>query len=114
MKTYLVNAISPTMFRLPCLLGVREAGVDDARRLLSRGYECAIGHPGTAQLASKLLGVEASRCRRIQLAGLKPGAPLVVLTLRFRPPEGKVYSYEELQDLLEKGQIGLYIVEVEG
>ena len=107
---YLVNAISPAMFTLPIEVAIYEASVEEAKAVLSGGFTCAIGHPGTAALAARLLGIDPQRCQRLQLSGLSRGDQLIVLTLRFRPPEGRVYDEDELLALLHQGQIALYLV----
>jgi len=113
MAVYLANAFSPSMIPLSpgeaAQLCLRRLTVEEARRLLAQGFECAIGHASTAQLAAELLGVDTSGCQRRMIA-LQPGDTAVILTLTFRPPEGRIYSYEELRELLGQGRIGLWAV----
>lgn len=110
MAVILANAFSPTM--LPLAEGeaeeicVEKLGLEKARRLAEKVDYCAIGHESTARLAKELLGVSV-KCER-KFVVLSPGSTLLVITLAFRPPEGKVYSYQELLELLETGKIVFY------
>ena len=117
-RVILANAFSLNM--LPLAEGqaaeicVKRIDLDDARRLVDAAaytgrLECAIGHASTAKLAEELLDTIALGCER-KMIQLQPGDTLIALTLSFRPPEGKVYSCEELVELLEQGKLGFYAV----
>ena len=71
---------------------------------------CAIGHPSTAKLLNSLLNTQYN-CERKQI-NLQKGDILYTIVLSFRPPEGKVYSTEELMQLYEQGKISFYRVRV--
>jgi hypothetical protein len=69
--------------------------LDEARKLLNDGgFVSAVGHPGTAQLLTELLGVQVP-VNRVAVQ-LKSGDIGIHFVLRERLPEGKVLSKEEL------------------
>src|SRR5438105_683129 len=68
-----------------------------ARALLAGGFTSAIGHPGTAQFLSALLGAEVP-ANRVTIA-MQPGDGALVLRLHARLPEGPVLSREEIAQL---------------
>jgi len=74
--------------------------------VLSGGFVSVVGHPGTAELLTSLLGLEVLM-NRVQLA-LKPGDVLVVVQIGVRLQEGQVLSYQELLQLYEDGKITFY------
>jgi hypothetical protein len=77
---------------------IRKASVEEVRRLLqSNQFVSAVGHQATAVLLTQLLGVEVPM-NRITIKA-QPGDILVHFVLKERLPEGKVLSYEELQQL---------------
>ena len=116
-RVYLANAFSLSMLLLKqgeaAQVCVKRIGVEDAKRIIEDAmrsgiFECAIGHASTAQLAADLLDM-ALLCGRTQIT-MKPGDTIIALTLTFRPPEGKVYSYDELMRLYGEGKIAFYAV----
>jgi hypothetical protein len=71
--------------------------VDEARSLMTGGFTSAVGHQGTAEIMSRLLGTEVPMNRvAIQM---QPGDRAVVFRLLTRLPEGAVLSAEELAAL---------------
>ena len=107
-EVVLTNAFSLSMIPWErALIFVREISLDEVKRLLSRGFESAIGHESTAAFLSKLLGVEV-KCERKQVY-LVPSVTLVVFQLISRLPEGKVLTEEELSNVKYK----FYIVSLE-
>jgi len=98
---YLLNAlVVPIDFEQhpQVTVKIRKATVEEVRQLLStKGFVSAIGHQGTAQLLTELLGVEIP-FNRLSIK-LRPGDVCVHFVLRQRIPEGKVLSYEELRQL---------------
>jgi hypothetical protein len=72
--------------------------VEEAKALLaSQPFVSAVGHEGTAQLLSRLLGVQIP-FNRINVF-MKPGDVGIHFFLRERLPEGKVLSETELLKL---------------
>jgi len=71
--------------------------VEEARRRLAGGFVSAVGHSGTAEFLSELLGVEVA-VNRIR-AQMRPGDRAVVLLLKQRLPEGKVLGAEEMRSM---------------
>ena len=68
------------------------------KKALQRGeLQSAVGHEGTAQLLSRLLGVEIKAERRTIF--LQKGDEALHFFLKQRLPEGTVLSEEELQKL---------------
>src|SRR5207253_134920 len=68
--------------------------VERARELLADGFTSAIGHAGSAEFLSALLGVDVP-VNRVAIA-MQPGDRALVLRLQGRLPEGAVLSREEL------------------
>jgi hypothetical protein len=100
MTVYLLNSlIVPIDFSKLASVWVRmrKAEVDEVRQLLSQGFVSAIGHEGTARLLTELLGVQVPY-NRVSVS-LQPGDVAIHFVLRARLPEGKILSYEELQNL---------------
>jgi hypothetical protein len=76
---------------------IRKANIDEVREILRGGFISAVGHKATADLLTELLGIEIP-FNRVAIA-VKPGDICVHFVLRTRIPEGKILSYEELQQL---------------
>jgi len=94
---YLVNAFTPAM-----IAGVERTGaiVEFCPVQAEEVPDCesAVGHEGTAMLLSQILGRPIDVCRRT--LKLKEGDCVYLFQLLgARPPEGKVYSKEELEAL---------------
>ena len=116
-KLYLVNAFSPSM--IPTAVGkeveltLKRIDLTTARRMIARrrkaNIDCAIGHSSTAFLAGVLLGINPKSCSRKMIA-LARGDKALILTLTFRPPEGKVYTYKEMVKLYKAGKVGLWVL----
>jgi hypothetical protein len=111
---YLLNAFSPSMFADKESIGVyfQKLTVKEARDYFNhaqrRGYNIisAIGHEGTAKLLSQILDHEVPFDRKqISLSKSESG---LIITLAFRPEEGRIYSYEELMELFAENKIVLY------
>jgi hypothetical protein len=100
MTVYLLNSlIVPADFSTSRTIWVRmrRADIDEVRQLLHRGFVSAIGHESTSILLTELLGVKVP-FNRIAVS-VKPGDIIIHFVLKTRLPEGKVLSYEELQQL---------------
>jgi len=80
----------------------RLISVDEAKQLLASGFVSAVGHQSTAEIMSAVLGIPVLY-NRAQVY-LEPGDEAVCFILRSRPPEGRVLSKEELQ------QLGFYFI----
>jgi len=82
-----------------------------AREIIEKSEDVvfAIGHESTAKLLSQLLGIEIKAERKT--IKLKHGDKLIIAQLMIRPPEGKVYTFQELLDLLSKNKIILLYIE---
>ncbi|MGC8979576.1 STIV orfB116 family protein [Caldisericum sp.] len=113
-KFYLLNSFSPSMFGKQDFVGAafQKISFQEAKEgfnsFRSRGYEIisAIGHEGTARLLSQILDYEVP-FNRIQIT-LSEGDIGLIITLAFRPEEGRVYNYEELKQFFDEGKIVLY------
>jgi hypothetical protein len=76
----------------------RRVTVEEAKAILaSQPFTSAVGHEGTAQLLSKLLGVHILFNR--QTIFMQPGDRALHFFLRTRLPEGRVLSEDELKGL---------------
>lgn len=89
-KPYLLNAFSANLLvSFPAQVQFTPLSTDAARELLVGGFLSAVGHPDTAALFSRLLGLEVP-VRRVS-ATLPPGAWAVLGQYRgARLPEGVV------------------------
>ena len=95
------NAFSLSMIqKTPAAIGVWEVSLEQVKKLLSNGFTSAVGHPSTAQLLTKLLGVNVP-VNRVQVK-LDDNTILVVFQLMQRLPEGKILTEEELKQLPHK------------
>ena len=74
-----------------------DISVDEARVVLADGFQSAVGHQGTADVLSAVLGVHVPFNR--QAIVMQPGDKAVVFRLKTRLPEGVVLTAEELQQL---------------
>jgi hypothetical protein len=80
----------------------RIVGLSEARRLLENGFISAVGHQSTAEIISAVLGIYVPYNR--QSVYLEPSDEAVCFILKTRPPEGRVLSIEEIE------QIGYYFI----
>lgn len=69
----------------------------------SSDFTSAVGHPGTAEVMSTLLGTEVVPNR--VMVEFETGDEALVFKLNCRLPEGKVLSADELRDLPYKWKI---------
>lgn len=106
---YILNSFSPNMISKEATVSFAEITREEASAILNRhgnDYFSAIGHEGTAKLASNLLYSEIPT-NRAQIT-LNKGDSGLIVTLSFRPEEGKVYDYVELCKLHDEGKIKIY------
>jgi hypothetical protein len=83
---------------------VKTINSEDAVTWVEAGpFVTAIGHEGTAIVASEMLGREIKADRIF--VDLQPGDEALVLKLNGRLPEGKVLSAEELRDFPKEWKI---------
>jgi len=99
---YLLNAFSlqtlDMSFSMKARVEVRKIGVEEAKRLLEgREFISAVGHESTAEVISKVLGMKIP-VNRIRIT-LNEGDEAVVFQLHGRPPEGKILSAEEIEQV---------------
>jgi hypothetical protein len=112
---FLANAFSLNMLGVIPQQGltvrVRPISLEEVKALLQQGFESAVGHQGTAEVITTLLGlpVEANRVA----IRLNPGDKLVVFQLGTRLAEGQVLSAEEVWDLYNRGLASFSLVEVQ-
>ncbi len=115
-KIYLSNAFSLNMLNFnpevsaPVRLFVRPISLNQVKSLLELGFESAVGHQSTADILTKLLGIEVPANRTA--IKLQSGDILIVFQLHIRLAEGQVLSKEEVLDLYNKGQASFVMVEV--
>ena len=85
---------------------VSEITLEQAKAMVSNGdFISAVGHPGTAQVLSSLLGVQIAP-NRIEVS-LQPGDKALAFKILGRLPEGRILSAEEVKAFPYK----LYLVE---
>jgi hypothetical protein len=98
MTVYVLNSlIVPADLSRPAIILMRRAMVEEVKTLLARGFVSAVGHEGTANLLTKLLGVNIPT-NRISVKA-EPGDVLIHFALKTRLPEGKVLTEEELRGM---------------
>jgi Domain of unknown function (DUF1874). len=95
-RLFLANAFALSMLSADtATIAVQVVPIDLVRELLaSREFINAVGHQSTAELLSQLLDMPIEM-NRIEIK-LERGDELIVFQLMVRPPEGKVYTKEEL------------------
>lgn len=101
-KPLLLNAFSISMVNLPSVVKFEEATLEEVRQLVAEGFESGVGHQGTAQVLSELLGVQVP-VNRVQVS-LKKGQVAIVFQLMVRLAEGQILSSEEVKQLLAQGK----------
>jgi hypothetical protein len=70
----------------------------DARKLVTKDYiRSAIGHESTAQVISTLLGIDCPKNRMTYRQ--RPGDVALIFKLNSRPPEGKILSVDDIEDI---------------
>lgn len=96
---YIANAFSLAMIsEVPAVIRIDEISLEEAKRLLSAGdFVSAVGHEATADVVSRLTGVDI-KFNRINIK-LDKGDQLIVFQLLGRLPEGKILSEEEIKSL---------------
>jgi len=113
-KLYLLSAFSLNMVphRGWIHIHLREVSPEEAgaivREAKAKGKDVisAVGHASTAQLMSKLLGIEVPVNRA--MVAFEDGDEAIVFQLMIRLQEGQVLNEEELQQLLSEGKIKLF------
>ena len=101
---FLANAFSVNMLsQLPAVVKFEEISLEEAKRILANGFESAVGHQGTSQLLSQLLGIQVPTVRR-ELK-LSKGQTVIIFQLLVRLQEGQVLSAEEVQKLYSEGKV---------
>ncbi|MEM4535319.1 MAG: DUF1874 domain-containing protein [Desulfurococcaceae archaeon] len=106
-NVYLVNTFSLNMLKeldnVVITLYVKELSVEEFCKELRGNVISAIGHASTAAIINTLCGTNLI-ANRVEVK-VNDGDELIIFQLTIRPPEGKVYSIEELKQLLERKQI---------
>ena len=80
--------------------------LDDARRIVSDhagNLDSAIGHQSTAEIMTTLLGTEIPVNR--QMFTQEVGQAALVFKPNGRPPEGKILTVEEIEEIGYKFQV---------
>ena len=78
---------------------LRTISLDDAKDLIAdhESLDSAIGHESTAQIMTELLGVDVPVNR--QMFEQQPGQKALVFKLNGRPPEGKILTAKEIDEI---------------
>jgi len=105
MTRYLLN--SPIVAIPPedreAIIYVKKLTLEEAREWAKGDFISAIGHESTALMLTSLLGVDVP-VNRIRIS-LKEGDEALVTQFLVRPPEGKIWSLRELEQLWREGKI---------
>jgi len=110
---YVGNAFSISMLRelSNTIVEFKKISLEKARELVKeKEFISFVGHPSTAEVMSKLLGIEIP-ANRISVE-LDMGDEVLVMSLNQRLPEGKVLGKEELEELVKQGKIQWWLVRV--
>ena len=113
-KLYILSAFALSMIkdRGWIHIHIKEVAPEEAgaivREAKAKGKDVisAVGHASTAQLMTKLLGVEVPVNRTV--VTFEDGDEAIVFQLMIRLQEGQVLNEEELQQLLREGKIKLF------
>ncbi len=109
---YLLNTFSLNMLECSrAFVEVKELSTDEAKGLLeSRGFVSYVSHPSTAQVLSELLGRKVEYRRENLRLPNRAGA--IVFQIRKRPPEGGIFTTQELEEILDRKLYTFYRVDV--
>ncbi|MCY0882327.1 MAG: DUF1874 domain-containing protein [Acidianus infernus] len=106
MVLYIVNAQITPFKGKQAVFKEERITIEEAKELVRHNnFISAVGHESTAKLLSQLLGVEIPTSR--QQIFLEPSDKALAFVLKSRPPEGKVLTLEELN------QIGFELILIE-
>ena len=95
MKTYVLNTPVITNYGV---FKFEKIDIENAKKLLkSSNFISAVGHKGTADIMSRLFGVEIPN-NRVAIT-MQPGDQAIVFRLLVRMEEGRVLSMEDLKNL---------------
>jgi hypothetical protein len=100
MTIYILNTlIVPINFDVYQNINIKltKISIEEAKEILKNGFISAIGHEGTSQILTKLLGILIPT-NRITIF-MKPGDVGIHFFLKQRLPEGTVLSEEQLNKL---------------
>jgi hypothetical protein len=78
---------------------LRRASLEEARALLNDNFISAVGHEGTAQILSGLLGVQIEYRKDRPSIFFRSGDKGLHFFLKKRLPEGVILTSEELKNL---------------
>ncbi len=98
MRVYLLNTSILTSYGNYSYIAVQENRV--AAELLHYGFTSAIGHTSTAEVLNTILnpyGVDV-KTNRISIS-LKAGDKAFIFKLNDRPPEGRILTVKELEEI---------------
>jgi hypothetical protein len=76
---------------------MKRINVDEAKFLLAGGFKSAVGHQSTAEVISKIFGVQIPAERKTVF--FKKGDKGIHFFLKQRLPEGQILTQEELEKL---------------
>jgi hypothetical protein len=89
---------------------MRGLNIDLVKSELQKGFVSAVGHQGTADALSKLLGINIL-VNRVQIK-INPGDSLIVFQLSVRLAEGQILTKEEIENLYKEGKASFDFVKM--
>jgi len=114
---YLTNSISLQMFKdlirkdWELNITLRELDAEEAKVLLSTYFTSAIGHAGTAEFLSRLLGIEVPVSRKAITLG-HGDRVIAVQPLGERLPPGQELTAEVLEEWYREGKVKFILIQV--
>ena len=113
-RVVVANAFSVNMVPNGADLSIVRVTPEVAREVIDRavenGFEVVsiVGHESTAKLISQMLGHEVG-VNRVNYV-MMPEDVIIAVVVGTRLPEGKVLNDKEIQEMLEKDLIRLYLI----
>jgi len=112
-KIVISNAFSLSMIKEEeATIRIKKVDTEYVKQLIQNNGSIIsiVGHEGTAQVLTQLLGVNIN-VNRVQYV-MGSNDILVIFQLLTRLPEGKILTAQEVQQLISEGKAMFYMVEM--
>jgi len=108
---YLLNSLSPSMFMCPCKIKLFKIGFDEFDDTLHKwfgkiDFKSAIDNKATAKIVAALtkLPVEVNK----ETVKVEDSDEVLIIEINLELPKNKVYTFDELIRMHERGDIVFY------